>query len=83
MHKTEADRPRARYRVCTEGPGGREEIGSGIDLPAEIAFAERHHRASGHKTWVWDMRTGKTVHRLAADHHKIAEAQKARAAVAK
>ena len=56
---------RPRYSVRTDGPRGIEEIGTGIDLNAEIAFARRHHSATRQKTWIWDIRTGMTVHRIA------------------
>lgn len=59
---TEPARP--RYSVRTDGPRGIEEIGSGIDLNAEVAFARRHHGATGQKTWVWDVRSGLTLHRI-------------------
>jgi hypothetical protein len=55
---------RPRYSVRTDGPRGIEEIGTGIDLNAEIAFARRHHGATRQKTWIWDIRTGMTVHRI-------------------
>lgn len=55
---------RPRYSVRTDGPRGIEEIGTGTDLNAEIAFARRHHSATRQKTWIWDIRTGMTVHRI-------------------
>jgi hypothetical protein len=64
---------RSRYSVRTDGPRGIEEIGIGTDLNAEIAFARRHHGATRQKTWVWDVHTGMTLHRIERGDAKNAE----------
>ena len=55
------------YCVRTEIDGHVTEIGSGIDLSEETAFAEQYHASHGRKVWIWDVRTGQTVYRIARE----------------
>ena len=57
-------RPQQRFTVHTDGPRGLEQIGSGFELSDEIAFAKRHHGATGQLTYIRHERTGSVVYRL-------------------
>jgi hypothetical protein len=56
--------PPVRFSVRAETATGIQEIGLGNDMNAEIAFAAAYHAAHRVKVWVWDMHTGRTVHRI-------------------
>ena len=59
-------KPPQPTRFCTrvETAEGIKELGISADLKKEIARAISHHSKHGLKTWVWNLRTGVTVHRL-------------------
>jgi hypothetical protein len=62
-----AGREPVRYSVHTLVRERIVEIGIGIDLDGQIAFAQRHHARTGEKTWVWNVKTGATVLMLKRD----------------
>ena len=61
--KKTAQREITRYSVRAEMKGKVEEVAIGTDLAAEIVHAKAHYARYGVKTWVWNVRTGETVHR--------------------
>ena len=65
--KKKRNRAPVRYSVRIERAGEIQEIGIGTDLKKEIDFAERYHTKHGLKIWVWNVRTGVTLHRIERD----------------
>lgn len=58
--------PASPERFCSRSEsrdGLITELGIGTDLAEQIAVANNNHARTGLKTWVWSLRTGKTLHR--------------------
>jgi len=55
-----------RYSVRAERAGRIVEVGVSADKSKRIRLASRHHSEHKLKTWVWNLRTGETVHRINA-----------------
>jgi hypothetical protein len=58
--KRQAAHP-TRYIARVEDPEGIRDLAMGTDESKMVRLADRHHTINGYKTWVWNVRDGRTV----------------------